>query len=104
VSDSLNHASIIDGVRLRKAQCFRYENRNMHDLEKQLEAAKASDARFIFIATDGVFSMDGTMAPLPDICTLAERYGALVMVDDSHATDVIGPKGRKARARPLRRE
>ncbi len=93
ISDSLNHASIIDGVRLCKAQRFRYANRNMEDLEKQLKAAKEAGVRFILIATDGVFSMDGTLAPLPEICTLAERYGALVMVDDSHATGVIGPKG-----------
>jgi glycine C-acetyltransferase len=94
ISDSLNHASIIDGIRLCKAMRFRYENRNMEDLEHQLKAAQAAGARFMFIATDGVFSMDGTIAPLPDICTLAQHYGALVMVDDSHATGVIGPKGK----------
>jgi glycine C-acetyltransferase len=93
ISDSLNHASIIDGVRLCKAQRFRYENRNMDDLEQQLKSAKAAGARFILVATDGVFSMDGTIAPLPEICTLAEQHGALVMVDDSHATGVIGPRG-----------
>ncbi len=91
ISDSLNHASIIDGVRLCKAQRFRYENNNMSDLEQQLKAAQ--DARFRLIATDGVFSMDGTIANLPDICDLANKYNALVMVDDSHAVGFMGPQG-----------
>lgn len=91
ISDSLNHASIIDGVRLCKAQRFRYENNNMSDLEKQLKAAQTT--RFRLIATDGVFSMDGTIANLPAICELAEKYDALVMVDDSHAVGFMGPKG-----------
>jgi glycine C-acetyltransferase len=92
ISDELNHASIIDGVRLSKAQRFRYKNRDMADLQSQLEAA--SGARFRMIATDGVFSMDGTIAPLPEICTLAEKYGAMVMVDDSHAVGFMGVRGR----------
>ena len=91
ISDSLNHASIIDGVRLCKAQRFRYENNNMADLETQLKAAQK--ARFRLIATDGIFSMDGTIANLPAICELAEKYDALVMVDDSHAVGFMGPKG-----------
>jgi glycine C-acetyltransferase len=92
ISDELNHASIIDGVRLSKAQRYRYTNRNMGDLETQLQAAK--DARFRLVATDGVFSMDGTIAPLGEICHLAEKYDALVMVDDSHAVGFMGANGR----------
>jgi glycine C-acetyltransferase len=92
LSDALNHASIIDGVRLSKAQRYRYQNADMADLEKGLKEAKAS--RFRLIATDGVFSMDGSLAPLPDICALADKYDALVMVDDSHATGILGPCGR----------
>jgi glycine C-acetyltransferase len=92
ISDELNHASIIDGIRLSKAQRFRYKNRDMADLEAQLKAAQA--ARFRLVATDGVFSMDGTLAPLGAICALAERYRAMVMVDDSHAVGFIGPTGR----------
>ena len=92
ISDKLNHASIIDGIRLCKAQRFRYRNRDMADLETQLKEAAA--ARFRMIATDGVFSMDGTIAPLAEICELADRYQALVMVDDSHAVGFMGPRGR----------
>jgi glycine C-acetyltransferase len=92
LSDELNHASIIDGIRLCKAKRYRYHNRDMNDLAKGLEEMKA--ARLRLIATDGVFSMDGSLAPLPEICDLAERYGALVMVDDSHATGILGPGGR----------
>lgn len=93
ISDALNHASIIDGIRLCKAKRYRYANSDMGDLEAQLRAAKASGARHIMIATDGVFSMDGYLAKLPEITALAERYGALVMVDDCHATGFMGPKG-----------
>ncbi|ALG07136.1 glycine C-acetyltransferase [Kibdelosporangium phytohabitans] len=92
ISDELNHASIIDGVRLCKARRFRYKNRDMDDLERQLK--DAADARYRLIATDGVFSMDGYLAPLDQICDLAERYDALVMVDDSHAVGFTGPTGR----------
>jgi glycine C-acetyltransferase len=92
ISDALNHASIIDGVRLCKAQRFRYANNDMTALEEQLIAAK--DCRFRLIATDGVFSMDGILANLPGICDLAERYDAMVMVDDSHAVGFIGETGR----------
>jgi glycine C-acetyltransferase len=92
ISDELNHASIIDGVRLCKAQRFRYKNSDMADLEAQLAAAKT--ARFRLIATDGVFSMDGSIANLPAICELADKHDALVMVDDSHAVGFMGPKGR----------
>jgi len=92
ISDALNHASIIDGVRLCKAKRYRYANNDMQDLEKQLQAA--SDARFRLIATDGVFSMDGILANLPAICDLADKYGALVMVDDSHAVGFVGETGR----------
>ena len=92
ISDALNHASIIDGIRLCKAQRLRYANGDMADLERQLKAA--SGARFRLIATDGVFSMDGTIAPLKEICDLADRYDALVMVDDSHAAGFMGPNGR----------
>jgi glycine C-acetyltransferase len=92
ISDELNHASIIDGVRLSKAQRYRYKNRDMADLETQLHAAQS--ARFRMVATDGVFSMDGTIAPLAEICGLAEKYAALVMVDDSHAVGFTGSNGR----------
>ena len=92
ISDALNHASIIDGIRLCKAQRFRYQNRDMKDLESKLE--EASGARRRMIATDGVFSMDGTYAPLSEICDLAERHNAMVMVDDSHATGFVGETGR----------
>src|SRR5579872_5703471 len=92
ISDELNHASIIDGIRLCKARRLRYRNRDMADLEEQLRAAR--DARRRLIATDGVFSMDGYVAPLGAICDLAERYDALVMVDDSHAVGFVGPTGR----------
>ena len=92
ISDELNHASIIDGIRLSKAQRFRYKNRDMADLEGQLKTAQS--ARFRMIATDGVFSMDGYVAPLREICDLAEKYNALVMVDDSHATGFVGKRGR----------
>ena len=92
ISDALNHASIIDGVRLCKAQRFRYANNDMTDLEEQLKAAK--NCRYRLIATDGVFSMDGTIANLPAICDLAEKYDALVMVDDSHAVGFMGKNGR----------
>ena len=92
ISDELNHASIIDGVRLCKARRLRYRNRDMGDLERQLQ--DASDARRRLIATDGVFSMDGYVAPLREICDLAERYNAMVMVDDSHAVGFVGPTGR----------
>ena len=92
ISDELNHASIIDGIRLCKASRYRYRNNDMNHLEEQLKAA--SQARFRLIATDGVFSMDGSIANLPAICDLAEKYGASVMVDDSHAVGFIGKKGR----------
>ncbi len=92
ISDELNHASIIDGVRLCKAQRFRYRNNDMSDLEAQLQEARS--ARFRLIATDGVFSMDGYLANLPAICELADKYDALVMVDDSHAVGFIGKTGR----------
>jgi glycine C-acetyltransferase len=92
ISDELNHASIIDGVRLSKAQRLRYRNRDMGDLEEQLKGT--TSARRRLIATDGVFSMDGYVAPLKDICDLAERYNAMVMVDDSHAVGFVGPTGR----------
>ena len=92
ISDELNHASIIDGIRLCRARRLRYKNRDMADLEAQLKSA--SDARRRLIATDGVFSMDGYLAPLGEICDLAERYDAMVMVDDSHAVGFTGPGGR----------
>jgi glycine C-acetyltransferase len=92
ISDALNHASIIDGIRLCKAQRLRYANGDLDELEARLQEAK--DARVKMIATDGVFSMDGHIADLPGICDLAERYGALVMVDDSHAVGFVGPNGR----------
>ncbi|MGN6606150.1 MAG: glycine C-acetyltransferase [Jatrophihabitans sp.] len=93
ISDELNHASIIDGVRLCKAQRYRYRNRDLADLQAQLAAAADAGARRTLVVTDGVFSMDGYLAPLPDICDLAEQYGALVMVDDSHAVGVLGEHG-----------
>src|SRR5690554_5880275 len=94
ISDALNHASIIDGVRLCKAKRYRYANNDVTDLEKQLQQAVADGARHMLIATDGVFSMDGIIANLPGICDLAEKYGAMVMVDDSHAVGFVGQKGR----------
>lgn len=94
ISDELNHASIIDGVRLCKAKRFRYKNNNMQDLEEQLKAADAAGARFKMIATDGVFSMDGIIADLKSICDLADKHNALVLVDDSHATGFTGKNGR----------
>jgi len=94
ISDALNHASIIDGVRLCKAKRFRYANNDMADLETQLIAAKKAGARHIMIATDGVFSMDGVIANLKGVCDLADKYDALVMVDDSHAVGFIGENGR----------
>ena len=94
ISDALNHASIIDGIRLCKAKRYRYRNNDMADLEAQLQAADAAGARFKLIATDGVFSMDGIIADLKSICDLAERYKALVMVDDSHAIGFVGVHGR----------
>lgn len=93
ISDSLNHASIIDGVRLCKAKRFRYKNNDMQDLETQLIAANDSEARFKIIVTDGVFSMDGLVAPLDKICDLAEKYDALVMIDECHAAGFIGKTG-----------
>jgi len=92
ISDALNHASIIDGIRLCKAQRLRYANRDMAELEARLVEAK--DARYRLVVTDGVFSMDGYLAPLDEICALADRYDALVMVDDSHAVGFVGPTGR----------
>jgi glycine C-acetyltransferase len=94
ISDALNHASIIDGIRLCKAKRFRYANSDMADLEAQLKAAAAAGARFKLVVTDGVFSMDGYLANLPAVCDLAERHGAMVMVDDSHAVGFIGAHGR----------
>lgn len=93
ISDSLNHASIIDGVRLCKAARYRYENNNMEDLETQLKQANEDGARFKIVVTDGVFSMDGLVAPLDEICDLAEKYDALVMIDECHATGFIGERG-----------
>ena len=93
ISDALNHASIIDGIRLCKARRYRYANADMGDLEVQLKAARADGARHIMIATDGVFSMDGYLAPLDQIRALADKYEALLMVDDCHATGFMGPKG-----------
>lgn len=92
ISDALNHASIIDGVRLCKAKRYRYANADMEDLERQLQAAQ--ERRFRIIVTDGVFSMDGNVAPIDKICDLAEKYDALVMVDESHSAGVVGPTGR----------
>lgn len=94
ISDELNHASIIDGIRLCKAQRYRYKNNDMADLEAKLREADAKQARFKLIATDGVFSMDGYIANLKAVCDLADKYGALVMVDDSHAVGFIGKTGR----------
>jgi glycine C-acetyltransferase len=94
VSDALNHASIIDGIRLCKAHRFRYEHDDLDDLDRQLQAARAAGAKRILVATDGVFSMDGDIARLDLICDLAEKYGAMVMVDDSHATGFVGRTGR----------
>jgi len=94
ISDSLNHASIIDGVRLSKAKRYRFANSDMNALEDALKEADAAGARFKLIATDGVFSMDGYVAKLKEICALAERYGAMVLVDDCHATGHLGDKGR----------
>ena len=93
VSDALNHASIIDGIRLCKARRYRYANCDMADLAAKLAEARSGGARFVMIATDGVFSMDGTLAPLREICALAAQYDAMVMVDDCHATGFMGPKG-----------
>src|ERR1700681_4102180 len=92
ISDELNHASIIDGIRLCKARRLRYKNRDLADLERSLEAAR--DTRTRLVVTDGVFSMDGTLAPLAGICALTERFGALLAVDDSHATGFLGAGGR----------
>ena len=92
ISDALNHASIIDGVRLCKAKRYRYANADMEDLERQLQAAQ--EQRFRIVVTDGVFSMDGNVAPMDKICDLAEKYDALVMVDESHSAGVVGPTGR----------
>ena len=94
ISDELNHASIIDGIRLCKAKRFRYKNNDMADLETQLRAADAAGARHKLVATDGVFSMDGTIANLKGVCDLAEKYGALVMFDDCHAAGFLGATGR----------
>jgi glycine C-acetyltransferase len=94
VSDELNHASIIDGIRLSKARRFRYRNCDMADLEAKLREAEAGGARYKLIVSDGVFSMDGTLAPLREICEAAARHDALVMVDDSHAVGFMGPSGR----------
>lgn len=93
ISDALNHASIIDGIRLCKARRFRYQNSDMTDLEAKLKEAREGGARHIMIATDGVFSMDGYLAKLPEVTALAQKYDALVMVDDCHATGFMGPKG-----------
>ncbi|MEP1576728.1 glycine C-acetyltransferase [Roseibium album] len=93
ISDALNHASIIDGIRLCKARRFRYQNSDMTDLEAKLKEAREDGARHIMIATDGVFSMDGYLAKLPEVTALAQKYDALVMVDDCHATGFMGPKG-----------
>jgi glycine C-acetyltransferase len=94
ISDALNHASIIDGIRLTKARRYRYANSDMNELEDRLKEAERDGARFKLIATDGVFSMDGYVARLPEMCDLAERYGAFVMVDDAHAHGHLGDKGR----------
>jgi glycine C-acetyltransferase len=94
ISDSLNHASIIDGVRLSKAKRYRYANSDMDDLETQLRQADADGARFKLVVTDGVFSMDGYVAKLPEVCALAEKYGAMVAIDDCHATGHLGEGGR----------
>lgn len=94
ISDMLNHASIIDGIRLCKAKRYRYENNDMNDLESKLKEARAHGARRIMVATDGVFSMDGIIAQIDKVCDLAEQYGAMVMVDDCHATGFVGKTGR----------
>ncbi|QHP82258.1 glycine C-acetyltransferase [Pectobacterium odoriferum] len=94
ISDALNHASIIDGIRLSKARRYRYANNDMSQLEAQLQLARVEGARHVMIATDGVFSMDGVIADLQGICDLADRYDALVMVDDSHAVGFVGERGR----------
>src|SRR5690606_4728004 len=94
ISDELNHASIIDGIRLCKARRYRYKNNDMADLRAQLQAADAAGVRYKLIATDGVFSMDGIVADLKSICDLADEFNALVMVDDSHAVGFIGRHGR----------
>ncbi len=94
VSDALNHASIIDGIRLSKAARFRYQNADMADLRTQLEAARSGEARRVCVVTDGVFSMDGSYAPLDEICDLAEEFEAMVLVDDSHAVGFVGEGGR----------
>jgi len=93
VSDSLNHASIIDGIRLCKAKRYRFANNDMADLEAQLKAAREADPRTIIIATDGVFSMDGYIANVPELRQLADKYDALLMIDDCHSTGILGPKG-----------
>ena len=94
ISDALNHASIIDGVRLCKAKRFRYANNDMQELEARLKEAREAGARHVLIATDGVFSMDGVIANLQGVCDLADKYDALVMVDDSHAVGFVGENGR----------
>jgi glycine C-acetyltransferase len=94
VSDELNHASIIDGIRLCKAQRYRYKNCDMNDLEEKIKEAKSNNAKNILVSTDGVFSMDGFIAPLKNICDIAEKYGAMVMVDDSHAVGFMGKHGK----------
>jgi glycine C-acetyltransferase len=94
ISDALNHASIIDGVRLCKAKRFRYANNDMVELEARLKEAREAGARHVLIATDGVFSMDGVIANLKGVCDLADKYDALVMVDDSHAVGFVGENGR----------
>lgn len=94
VSDALNHASIIDGIRLCKARRYRYKNGDLEDLEAQLQAARRDGSRFTLVVTDGVFSMDGYLAKLPGICEAAERHGAMVLVDDSHAVGFVGARGR----------
>ncbi len=99
ISDSLNHASIIDGIRLSKARRYRYGNADLAGLEAQVIQARADGARFVMVATDGVFSMDGYFAPLAEIRALCDRYGALLMVDDCHATGFVGPQGRGTPAR-----
>ncbi len=98
ISDALNHASIIDGIRLCKARRYRYANSDISELEARLIEARQAGARFVMIATDGVFSMDGHLAKLPEITALAQRYGAIVMVDDCHATGILGPCGRGTHA------
>jgi glycine C-acetyltransferase len=94
ISDELNHASLIDGIRLTKAQRYRYRNADMADLRAQLKAARAAGAKRVVVVTDGVFSMDGSYAPLDEICDLAEEFGAMVLVDDSHAVGFVGEGGR----------